>query len=84
MMTSNAIYRCTELFLAKNYMAVKLVSFALVVLVAFAYYVVGLVPAIDPILGLPNHVHEGSALILGVTVASSITGVTRATLRVSE
>ena len=80
-LTSSAFFRCTELFLAQNYFVVKLVAFLFVALAAFSYYVISLLPAVDPILGLPKQMHEAAAFFLGLVVASSITSVARATLR---
>ena len=78
---SSALFRCTELFLAQNFLVVKIVAFLFVVLAAFSYYIVSLLPAVDPILGLPKQTHEAAAFFLGLVVSSSITSVARATLR---
>lgn len=78
---STAIYRCLEIFIAKNFAGVRIISLALTLVAAFVFYVSALLPAVDPVLGLSRTAHEVSSLIIGLSIAGSITSLANSTLR---
>lgn len=76
----NATYRCLELYY-NNSTLIVIISFATLVVSSYAFYTLAAAPAVDPLAGLAEHIHEASLLCLISAITLGVMNATEARIK---